>query len=55
MNQKHGDQALAELVTVLFWVALEDKWTERNFSPEWSLELERESNFDKMAITGGLL
>jgi hypothetical protein len=40
-NQKRGDEALAELVTAMFWVALEDERAERNFSPELSLELGR--------------
>ena len=50
MNQKHGDEALAELVTVMFWVASEDEWAERNSSPELSLEFGRESNFDELVM-----
>jgi hypothetical protein len=37
-NRKHGDEALTELVTTMFWVASEDERTERNFSLELSLE-----------------
>jgi hypothetical protein len=44
-NQKRGDEALAELATTMFWVAPEDKRSERNFSPELSLEFGWESNF----------
>jgi hypothetical protein len=49
MNRQRGGEALAELVTMMFWVALEDEWVERNFSPELSLEFGRESNFDELA------
>jgi hypothetical protein len=50
MNWKHGDEALAELVTTMFRVTPEDERMERNFSPELSLEFGRESNFDKLAM-----
>jgi hypothetical protein len=50
-NQKRGDEALIEPVTVMFWVALEDERTERNSSPELSLELGRNSNFNEQAVT----
>jgi hypothetical protein len=50
-NRKRGDEALAEPITTMFWVAPEDKRKERNFSPELSLELGRESNFDEMGMT----
>jgi hypothetical protein len=36
-NRKRGDEALAELVMAIFWVAPEDEWIERNFLPELSL------------------
>jgi hypothetical protein len=39
MNRKRGDEALAEPITTIFWVASKDERTERNFSPELSLEL----------------
>jgi hypothetical protein len=51
MIQKHDDDALAELVTTMFWVAPEDERTERNFSPELLLEFGRESNFDELFIS----
>jgi hypothetical protein len=35
---------------VIFWVTPEDERMERNFSPELSLELGRESNFDEMGM-----
>jgi hypothetical protein len=41
---------LAELVTTMFWVAPEDERTERNFSPELSLEFGQESNFDELVM-----
>jgi hypothetical protein len=50
MNRKHDDEALAELVTAMFWVAPEDEQPERNSSLELSLEFGRESNFDVMVI-----
>jgi hypothetical protein len=50
MNQKHGDEALAELVTTMFWVTPKHEWTERNFSPELSLEFGQDSNFDELVM-----
>jgi hypothetical protein len=50
MNRKRGDEALAEPVTVMFWVAPEDERTMRNSSLELSLELGRESYFDEMVM-----
>jgi hypothetical protein len=50
MNQKRCDEALAEMVTTMFWVTLEHEWTERNFSLELSLEFGRESNFDELVL-----
>jgi hypothetical protein len=49
-NRKHDDEALAELVTTMFWVAPEDERTKRNSSLELSLEFGRESNFDEIVI-----
>jgi hypothetical protein len=49
-NQKRGDEALAELITTMFWFAPEDEQTERNSSPELSLEFGRESNFDELVM-----
>jgi hypothetical protein len=51
MNRKRGDEALAEPVMTIFWVAPKDEWTKRNSLPELSLELGRESNFDEMVMT----
>jgi hypothetical protein len=39
-NRKRGDEVFAELVTAMFWVAPKDKRTERNFSPELSINLD---------------
>jgi hypothetical protein len=36
-NRKRGNEALAKLVTMMFWVAPKDEQTERNSSPELSL------------------
>jgi hypothetical protein len=49
-NRKCGDEALAELVTVMFWVAPEDEWAERNSSPELSLEFGRKLNFNELVM-----
>jgi hypothetical protein len=48
MNRKRGDEALAEPITTILWVALKDEQTERNLSSELSLELGRNSNFDEL-------
>jgi hypothetical protein len=50
MNWKRGDEALAELVMMMFWVTPEDERTERNFLSELSLEFGRESNFDELVM-----
>jgi hypothetical protein len=42
MNRKHDDEALAELVTAMFWVAPEDERAQINSSLELSLEFRRE-------------
>jgi hypothetical protein len=49
-NRKHDDDALVELVTVMFWVATEDERAETDSSPELSLEFGRESNFDELIM-----
>jgi hypothetical protein len=49
-NRKRGDEALAELVTAMFWVSPEDERTEINYSPELSLDFRRASNFVEMVI-----
>jgi hypothetical protein len=49
-NRKHDDEALAELVTTMFWVAPKNEKMERNSLPELSLEFGRESNFDEIVI-----
>ena len=51
-TQKRGDEALAELVTTTFWVAPKDERVERNFLPDLSLELERNSNFNELVMAG---
>jgi hypothetical protein len=50
-NRKRVDEALAELVTAIFWVAPEDERTMRNFALDSSLELVRESYFDEIVMT----
>jgi hypothetical protein len=50
MNRKHGDEALAEPVTAMFWVAVEDGRTVWNYSPKLPLESGRASNFDKVVM-----
>jgi hypothetical protein len=49
-NRKRSDEALTELVTAMFWVALEDERAERNSLAELSLEFGRESNFDELVV-----
>ena len=49
-NRKRGDEALAELVTTMFWVAPKDEGVERNSPPELSLEFGRESKFDELVM-----
>nr|ACG44531.1 hypothetical protein [Zea mays] len=50
MNRKRGNEALAKLVTMMFWVAPKDEQTERNSSPELSLQFGQESNFDELVM-----
>ena len=49
-NRKCGDEALTELVTALFWDALEDERIEINSTSELSLEFGRESKFDELVM-----
>jgi hypothetical protein len=49
-NGKRGDEALVELATMMFWIAPEDERTEKNSSPELSLEFRREPNFNELVM-----
>jgi hypothetical protein len=51
-NRKCGDEALAELVTTTFWVIPKDERADRNFFPDLSLELGRNSNFNELVMVG---
>jgi hypothetical protein len=50
MNQKRGDEALAELFTTTFWVPRNMNGWREILSPELSLEFVRESNFDELVM-----